>query len=139
MSLGKRLRAIRTANGLTQKNIADILGMDRTTYTFYENESTCPSINTIYNLSKIYNVTVGYILGVEENDPSRCLKEGREPSLKFSDCATLENSRLSKKERYILAAYRTLSPDEQEKFVSSVKAMTDEGKSSLKDVSDKLN
>lgn len=138
MSLGKRLRAIRTSNGLTQKNIADILGMDRTTYTFYENESTCPSINTVYNLSKIYKVTVGYLLGVEKNDPSRCVSAEDEVEVRNSDCANLEPQRLSKQERYIIAAFRALGDEGKNDFLQSIKSMTDEKKSSLKDVSDKL-
>ena len=67
--LGDRLRAIRKEHGLTQQNIADVLGVDRTTYTVYEGGSITPSPATLVKLSQIYNVTVGYLIGVEENHP----------------------------------------------------------------------
>ena len=34
--LAKQMRALRTINGYTQQQIADILNIDRTTYTAYE-------------------------------------------------------------------------------------------------------
>jgi transcriptional regulator with XRE-family HTH domain len=69
--LSQRLRAIRMEHNLTQRNIADVLGVDRTTYTLYETGATSPSPDTLYKLSRMYDVTVGYLMGVEENYPVR--------------------------------------------------------------------
>ena len=53
------------------------MGIDRTTYTLYENGVTNPSIEALAKLSSVYNATIGYILGKEENYPERIVTEGK--------------------------------------------------------------
>lgn len=87
--ISKRLRQIRVEHKLTQQNIADVLGIDRTTYTFYETGVSKPSLVTLAKLADIYNVTVGYLLGVEENNP----KLKRIPEDYGADCKLESNVR----------------------------------------------
>jgi len=63
--LGERLRQIRKKHGYTQQNVADVIGVDRTTYTVYEIGPSTPSVSTLYKLSRLYNVSVDYLMGVE--------------------------------------------------------------------------
>ena len=46
--LAERLRQIRLEHNLTQQNIADVLGCDRTTYTLYETAATTPCSPTCW-------------------------------------------------------------------------------------------
>ncbi|MGN1418247.1 MAG: helix-turn-helix domain-containing protein [Acutalibacteraceae bacterium] len=139
MSLGKRLKAIRNQHKLTQQNIADILGIDRTTYTFYETGTTSPSLTTIYNLSKIYNVSVGYILGVEENRPELMVKGENTVAELVSDYDSMDNLNLSKKERFIIAAFRALDEDGKNSLIEAIKDYVPGSKISLKNVSETLD
>ena len=67
--VSESLKKVRKEHKLTQQDIADVLGVDRSTYTFYETGKTSPSIQTLQKLSNIYNVTIGYLAGSEENRP----------------------------------------------------------------------
>ena len=117
--LGDRLRAIRKEYGLTQQNIADVLGVDRTTYTVYEGGSITPSPATLVKLSQIYNVTVGYLIGVEENHPElrKIPDEKQEKKLLSSDPISL----LKKEEKELLLYFRVLSDAEKHKIIDEMK------------------
>lgn len=117
--LGDRLRAIRKEHGLTQQNIADVLGVDRTTYTVYEGGSITPSPATLVKLSQIYNVTVGYLIGVEENHPElrKNPDEKQEKKLLSSDPISL----LKKEEKELLLYFRVLSDAEKHKIIDEMK------------------
>ena len=117
--LGDRLRAIRKEYWLTQQNIADVLGVDRTTYTVYEGGSITPSPATLVKLSQIYNVTVGYLIGVEENHPElrKIPDEKQEKKLLSSDPFSL----LKKEEKELMLYFRVLSDAEKHKIIDEMK------------------
>ena len=119
--LGDRLRAIRKEHGLTQQNIADVLGVDRTTYTVYEGGSITPSPATLVKLSQIYNVTVGYLIGVEENHPElrKIPEEKQREKLLSSDPISL----LKKEEKELLLYFRVISDEEKRKIIDEMKAL----------------
>lgn len=56
------LRMIREDRDLTQQEIADILGTERSTYTYYESGETLPNIFTIIKLARFYGVDIRYVL-----------------------------------------------------------------------------
>lgn len=62
-SLGKRLREARKNKKLTQQDVSNKLGMDFTTISKYENDKSEPDLETIFNLSKLYDVNASWILG----------------------------------------------------------------------------
>ncbi len=62
-----RLKELRIAQKLYQKDIADILGVDRTTYTKYESGASEPDIATLIQLADFFGVTVDYLISHEEN------------------------------------------------------------------------
>jgi len=59
----ERLRALRVSRAETQKMLADMLGVDRTTYVKYEAGSSEPNFETIQKLADYFDVTVDYLLG----------------------------------------------------------------------------
>ena len=62
-NVSQQLRKLREAKKLTQKEIAEKLNIDRSTYAYWEGAKTEPSIKHLVKLSKIYNVTIDYIIG----------------------------------------------------------------------------
>lgn len=66
--LRKNLINLRNSNNLRQKNIADTLGLERSTYTSWEKGRSSPKPNEIVKLAKIYNVTTDYLLTGKSND-----------------------------------------------------------------------
>ena len=70
--LTKQLRHLRGYNAVTQREIADALCIDRSTYAYYELGETQPSLLMLARLAKLYDVTTDYLLGIqpEEKQPT---------------------------------------------------------------------
>lgn len=109
---------MRKDRNLTQQNVADVLGIDRTTYTVYELGSSTPSPATLVKLSMIYNVTVGYLLGVEENNPELCLEAGSAPAPILGDDPL---ARLKKDEKELLLYYRVIPMADKRAIIEELK------------------
>ena len=63
----KRLRDLREDSDLTQKQVADMLGMSQTGYSKYETgENDIPTLILI-KLADFYRTTTDYILGRTDN------------------------------------------------------------------------
>lgn len=60
--LSSVLKEVRKLNGYTQKAVADYLGVDRSTYTFYETGTTNPSVSTLQRLSVLYDLTLDQLI-----------------------------------------------------------------------------
>ena len=65
MSIGVRIRQLRIKQNLTQKELADKIGITASTVTKYENGSLEPNISCIKSLYKLFNVTTDYLLGMK--------------------------------------------------------------------------
>lgn len=59
----ERLRKLRNAHGLTQKQMACLLNIDRTTYVKYESGTSEPTFAALGKLAEYFNVTTDYLLG----------------------------------------------------------------------------
>ncbi|MED1953950.1 helix-turn-helix transcriptional regulator [Brevibacillus centrosporus] len=63
MSLGQRLRAKRKEANLTQRYVADKLGVDNTTVSKWESGTYEPDSGNLKELAKLYNTTTDALLG----------------------------------------------------------------------------
>ena len=66
--MNNKFREAREAAKLKQEEVAEKLGVSRTAYVRYENGQRECSYETLRKLSKIFNVPIDYLLGVEELD-----------------------------------------------------------------------
>ena len=64
--ISDKIRILRTKFGMTQQDLASALGIERSTYTYYELGKTTPSWNTIKKMAKIFRITP-YDLLEEQN------------------------------------------------------------------------
>ena len=64
--LKEKLKILRENHNFTQEQVARCLGLDRSTYACYELGRTIPSITTLQKLAKIYNVSVSFLIGEDE-------------------------------------------------------------------------
>lgn len=67
--LSFNLKRARQQRDLTQKQVAEKLNVDRSTYTYYESGRTTPTIYQIIKISKILDVNLSYFL--LENKPQK--------------------------------------------------------------------
>lgn len=61
--LSARLKEERLKANLTQKEVAEKLGITREAYTMYETNKTTPSIETLKKIADIYRTSVDYLIG----------------------------------------------------------------------------
>ena len=66
-TLQNRLKYFRKRNNLNQEQIADIIGVARTTYAGYEKDRE-PPISILVSLSRFYETTLDSLIGNEEYD-----------------------------------------------------------------------
>ncbi len=59
------LKKARKKKGYTQQEVADTLKITRAAYTNIENEKRNPDTNTLIALSNIFDVSVDYLLGID--------------------------------------------------------------------------
>lgn len=64
---GKRLKDAREDNDLTQKEVADKIGVGLRTYQKYESEEIEPKMSAFEILANTYNCTIDYLLGRTEH------------------------------------------------------------------------
>ena len=64
MNYAERMRNLRQDNDLSQKKVADMLGVAQTTYSQYELEKRPMPIDYLIALCKFYNVSADYMLGM---------------------------------------------------------------------------
>ena len=65
MILGERLKALRTAKKMSQKELAERIGIAKSVISFYESGDRFPSYDVLIKIARIFNVTTDYLLDVE--------------------------------------------------------------------------
>ena len=66
----RRIRDLREDHDLTQKQIAQLLGMSQTGYSKYETGENDIPTSILIRLARIYDTSIDYLLG-ETNNPKR--------------------------------------------------------------------
>ena len=69
--INERLKQLRTARGLSQNEMADILEVSLSSYQKYEREknSVTPSLDVLMRIADYYKVSVDYLLGRSTDTP----------------------------------------------------------------------
>ena len=65
MSLGEKLKALRTAKKMSQKDLAERIGIAKSVISFYESGDRFQSYDVLIKIARIFNVTTDYLLDVE--------------------------------------------------------------------------
>lgn len=108
-NLGNLLKIYRKNSLLTQQQVADALNIHRTTYTYYENGITEPSIDTLHKLIKILGISYDDILPSHKNYLTVS-------ELYFKSDNTLFN--LTQAEQNVVLYFRTLSDKDKVQFLN---------------------
>ena len=66
MNLGENLKRIRNSQGITQKKLADMLGISVISIQNYENNRREPRLKDLKRIAKVLNTTVSNIVSEEE-------------------------------------------------------------------------
>ena len=63
MIKGERLRKLRIEKGLNQQDLADMVGVSKSSISCYEKETRSPKSETIIDFIQIFGVNADYLLG----------------------------------------------------------------------------
>lgn len=66
MTLGQRIQELRKQRGMSQEALGDALGVSRQAVSKWEVDNGIPELDTLIAMSRLFEVTVGQLLGVEE-------------------------------------------------------------------------
>ena len=67
MTIGQRIAQKRKELSLSQEDLGERLGVSRQAIYKWESDQTLPEVEKLVRLSQLFSVTVGWLLGVEEN------------------------------------------------------------------------
>lgn len=66
MNFGNRLKMLRNITGVTQRELAKAIDVERATIAGYETRASEPNYEKLIRISKFFNVSVDYLLGNDE-------------------------------------------------------------------------
>lgn len=66
MTLGQRIQELRKGFGLSQEDLGERMGVSRQAISKWEGDQTIPELDKLIALSKLFGLTVGQLLGVEQ-------------------------------------------------------------------------
>ena len=112
--LKDKLKEFRMDSSLSQQQVADLLNIHRSTYSYYELGKTEPSLDNIRMLSKIFGVSLYDLLEIERPAGSFV----RDDFL-YPDAPTRVGD-LSSEEKMLVMRYRLLTHSQREALLSTM-------------------
>ena len=70
MTLGQRIQELRKGLDLSQEGLGERMGVSRQAISKWEGDQTIPELDKLIALSKLFGLTVGQLLGVEQPVPA---------------------------------------------------------------------
>ena len=116
-----QIRSLRKQMKLTQKDVADALQIERSTYAFYETGKTTPSLETLCKLSKVYCIPVDDLLK-DKKAPTHLQLSSPDP-IPYQTRLDNPPPGISRDEMALILSFRQLSPLQKEKFLDFFSTM----------------
>lgn len=101
-----RLRRLRTAQKWTQQDVADRLGIKRSTYAYYETCTSEPDLDTLNQLASLFRTTVDFLVGHQAVENSHLFFYGQTTETK--------DTVLTEREESMLQMFRAIDESKQE-------------------------
>lgn len=122
MCFGERLKTLRNKMNMTQKELAEKVGVSRATIAGYETKGKKPPHQTLIELSKALDYSIDYLL---DNPNQSCVKEDRN-----TDIASYYSDREDLQQLFVLT--EKLSPDSVNRITSIIEIINEEVEYRLK-------
>lgn len=112
MTLGRRIAQKRKELGLSQEGLGEQLGVSRQAIYKWESDATLPEIDKLITLSRIFSVSVGWLLGVEEAPQVQSNSQKAPGELTEAQLAMVQEI----VDRYLAAQPKPVSPKRRRLF-----------------------
>ena len=123
MNMADNLKVFRKACGLTQEDMGEALGVDRSTYTYYETGRSSPSLENLIRIIRILGInSVDTLLGIDKTSGEISVSA---PPIIYGNPEQTKAfmPSLSKEETMIVLDYRQLSADQKVQLKSSLEEL----------------
>jgi transcriptional regulator with XRE-family HTH domain len=118
-----RLKRLREAKKITQKQAAEELKINPRTYASYENNEREPNSEILVLIAKTYNVSIDYLLGMTENSTidskSVSLEKYSKKTGRFQEIINATTTEDLK----VLSIYKLLDPEDKAEIRGEIKGM----------------
>lgn len=116
----ERLRALRQERNMSQQKLADIIGVTQQAVHKYEYGLAQPEFNTLIQLSKLFHVSVDYLIENPEFDRTYSYRaKGSDDQNKIIEVD------ISPSEYHYLSLFKQLAPETQQSLEHIMEVMTD--------------
>ena len=124
--LGENLKKYRKLCGFRQDDVAKVIGVDRSAYTYYENGKTEPNVENLKKIAAMFGVDMNALLGYDVPEieaPVTSLKVNNDNVFTYESNMSTEESlgKCSVEERMLVAYYRVCN--DKEKVLETVRKM----------------
>ena len=65
MTLGQRIQVLRKQRGMSQESLGEVLNVSRQAVSKWEGDNGIPELDTLIAMSRLFDISVGQLLGVE--------------------------------------------------------------------------
>ena len=66
MNFGKKLKLLRTGQKLSQRELAERLGVAKSVISYYESGDRYPSYDVLVKMAHLFHITTDYLLDIEK-------------------------------------------------------------------------
>ncbi len=120
-----RLKYYRNINGLTQRQVAAALGIDRSTYTYYETGRSNPNLDILSKVCSIYRIDISCLLNSEETyqtvgDSSVNSSPSDKIETTTDDSSQLSLNQLTRDEQNLILKFRLYTKKQREELLCSL-------------------
>ena len=112
MSFKENLRQLRRACGFSQEDVANVLGVDRSAYSYYESGKTEPSITNLVKIARMYRVSTDTLVDNEGFAATLCVDNEQVPETNMPVVILRTLKQCSNDERTLIALFRTMENKE---------------------------
>ena len=119
------LRQCRENAGLTQKQVAEALNMERSTYAYYETGTTHPSGSMIMKLARIFNIPYSVFMeAVGDTEFDNSPEDLKKTTLESDSWLKREKMyTLPKNEQSLLVLFRSLTAEQKQEIIEKIEEL----------------
>ncbi|MGI8314906.1 helix-turn-helix domain-containing protein [Halobacillus mangrovi] len=111
-NVSKRLKELRKAHKLSQKQVSEILGISESGYGYYEQGRNEPSIEMIKKLANKYDVSTDYLLGISDIKNPNFVQEPNEFNSLKEINYLLEKYEIDDMSFFDIEKWKSMSPEQ---------------------------
>ena len=115
--LNEELRVLRKRKNLTQQQVAERLGVDRTTYTSYETGKVYPSLRMLQRIAEVFEVPLSRLAPLDDFAPG-----AQFPDLYLSSSDGFFSVNMEE-EFNLVMRFRMLTPDSKRRLFAFIQTL----------------